>query len=827
MEEKKLSHEITTVFEYMKNVVCKKKHNTTIIHEYAYLLAILEKEDSMAYQALSSILMTSTLQKMREHFGAKLDDIKNNVSEETETPYSIFDKYFIECVEECNRLGTERVTSSILLLSMLRENEVILNEMKTFSVTLPQLINAVKKQVTEIMSTALVEIPKHYIKKKETKKIEMQQPVKIVSVSPTSENNIGHYTTNYTKKSLMGEVPTVVKYDKYYDEIFTILSKKNRNNVVVCGKSGVGKTATVKNIANIINKKQCNKSFHNKVLVGIDFSKLVVGSALKGAFEQKFYSIVNEAKQSGNYIFFIDNLQFLLDGNVKYAETDMETLLETLFVDPSIETICTATEGSFSKIQKNTILGKYLQSVVIEEPSEETAFDILNEVKSQYEKYHDVSFNDETVGECVSLCKKYITDRALPDSALDLMDLVGAKMALSIKENIVIGELKERLSNICNKINECKKSSDFKQYDEIDALTKEQISLKSKIGIAEKEEILTREPLHITKNDVRSVLSEKIDIPLEDITLSEKDRLQGLFDKISKKVIGQEEAVSEVCRAVKRQRVGLGDKNRPAVLMFLGTTGTGKTYLAKQLAKEVFGDEKYFVRMDMSEYADKTSINKISGSNPGYIGYDNDTFLVKALKRKKRFVLLLDEFEKSDDGVHDIFLQMFDEGRFTDNHGDEYSLKDVIIILTSNVGVTEVANRGKSIGFTKNDNNFSRDIIEKELKKKFKPEFLNRIQKIIFFNKLKDEDLRDIIKLEIKKLDNKIENLGYHLAEDITVTKMVDDIYNEILSHKEWGARPIVNEVQRRIEDKIVDYLIDNEVENNHTFTYEQLLSLD
>lgn len=383
------------------------------------------------------------------------------------------------------------------------------------------------------------------------------------------------------------------------------------------------------------------------------------------------------------------------------------------------------------------------------------------------------------------------------------------------------------MSNICNKINECKKSSDFKQYDEIDALTKEQISLKSKIGIAEKEEILTREPLHITKNDVRSVLSEKIDIPLEDITLSEKDRLQGLFDKISKKVIGQEEAVSEVCRAVKRQRVGLGDKNRPAVLMFLGTTGTGKTYLAKQLAKEVFGDEKYFVRMDMSEYADKTSINKISGSNPGYIGYDNDTFLVKALKRKKRFVLLLDEFEKSDDGVHDIFLQMFDEGRFTDNHGDEYSLKDVIIILTSNVGVTEVANRGKSIGFTKNDNNFSRDIIEKELKKKFKPEFLNRIQKIIFFNKLKDEDLRDIIKLEIKKLDNKIENLGYHLAEDITVTKMVDDIYNEILSHKEWGARPIVNEVQRRIEDKIVDYLIDNEVENNHTFTYEQLLSLD
>lgn len=311
------------------------------------------------------------------------------------------------------------------------------------------------------------------------------------------------------------------------------------------------------------------------------------------------------------------------------------------------------------------------------------------------------------------------------------------------------------------------------------------------------------------------------------MTQSEKSHLKGLADKIKESVIGQDEAVEEVCKVVKRQRVGLGGNERPAVLMFLGSTGTGKTYLAKQLAKEVFGNEKYFVRLDMSEYSDKTSVSKISGSNPGYIGYDNETFLVKALKKHKRFILLLDEFEKSDEEVHNLFLQMFDEGRFTDNHGIEYSLKDVIIIMTSNVGVAESMNRGKVIGFANNDYDFSKSIIEKELKKKFKPEFINRIQKIIYFNTLKDDNIKNIIKLEINKLSKKIEDLGYHFSEEITNGKMVEDIYSEISSKKEYGARPIVNEVQRKIEDKIVDFIIDNDVNEGYTFTYEDISNLE
>lgn len=830
MTKRRLNNELISVFEYMKDIVCKETHPKAEINEYAFVLSVLNCENSLAYQALSSILMTSTLEEMKGHFDSKLSLYENSVIGDVSDSYSIFDKYFELSDKTCRQYNITCITSSILLLSILEladDNDIcqeIFDDMKSFSVTVNQLSNSIKSQAEEL-TTAVATIPQRH-KKKRTKKLELSQPIKVISTISHTDSEVSKYMINYSDIAKFGNIPKVFNYDKYYKEVFTIFSKKGRNNVAVCGNSGVGKTAFVKNIANVINEKDCNENFYNKVLVGLDFSKLVVGTQFKGAFEQRFYSLLDEAKRDGNYIFFIDNLQFLIDGSSKYAETDMESLLETLFSEPSVKTICTLSENDFSNLQKKTILGKYLQDVVIEEPSIDDTVDILNKIKEQYEIYHEVKYDDESIKECVTLCKKYITERALPESAIDLMDLVGAKIAIKIEENPRVKELKDCLSSIIEEINEVKRTSETKQYEKIDDLTKQQISIKSQIGIIEKEDILSKTPCIVSKNDVCSVLSEKIGIPLSELTTSEKERLRGINSKLKDNIIGQDEAIDEVCRAVKRQRVGLGENKRPAVLMFLGSTGTGKTYLAKQLAKEVFGDEKYFVRIDMSEYSDKTSVNKINGSNPGYIGYDNDTFLVKALKKKKRFVLLLDEFEKSNEEVHNLFLQMFDEGRFTDNHGYEYSLNDVIIIMTSNVGAAESINRGKSIGFNTNNDDFSKSIIEKELKQKFKPEFLNRIQKIVYFNKLGEDNLKQIINLEIQKLNTKVEALGYHLSDDLTKGKIIDNIYSNITNNKDYGARPIVNEVQRMIEDKIVDYLIDNDIEDGHTFTYQELTGL-
>ena len=825
MIKRNISEEISSLFEYIRDVICTE-HPNVIINEYTYILAVLHNEDSLAYQALSSIIMESTLEEMREFFETQITYAADTEDDDDKSPYSLFDGYIVDCDDMCKQFGIQNITSSILLLSIVKKHERISSQMRDFSITLVQLLNSIKSQLTEL-TTAIVETPKKHQKKRKNDALELSQPIKVIDNSLQRNGEIERSLINISRLASLGKIQHVINYDKYYTDIFTILSKKNRNNVAICGKSGVGKTAIAKNIANIINEKKCHTNFHNKTLMEMDFSKLVVGTPFKGAFEQKFYAILEEARTRGNYIFFIDNIQFLLDSNTKYAETDIETLLEVLFTDPSIQVVCTITPNAFSKLQKKSLLGKYLQEVLIEEPTIEECVDILRKMKSQYEVYHDVVYDDLAITSCVELSKKYIRNRSLPESALDLLDIVGAKINMHSEDNPTLVSLKEELSDIIDEIDTIKSSSSAKQYDKIDELIKKQISVKNKIGLIEKEEILSKEPTLITKNDVCMLLSEKIDIPLEDLTSSEKVRLKGLNDKIKENVIGQDEAVDEVCRAIKRQRVGLGENEKPAVLMFLGSTGTGKTYLAKQIAKEVFGDEKYFVRMDMSEYADKTSVNKISGSNPGYVGYEDETYIVKALKKKKRFVLLLDEFEKSNEEVHNIFLQMFDEGRFTDNHGEEYSLKDVIIIMTSNVGAAEAANRGHIIGFNNDDYDLSKSIIEKELKRKFKPEFLNRIQKIVYFNKLDNENLKSIVELEVAKLNKKVEKLGYHLSENILKTTMIDEIYNEILSKKEFGARPIVNEVQRKIEDNIVDYLIENEVEKGHTFTYEELISLD
>lgn len=826
MIERNLSDEITSVFQYIRDNI-SKEHPRLIIDEYTYICAVLACEDSLAYQAMSSIVMETTMDDMKVYFNQKLS--VSTVEDEADSePYSLFDYYIKNCDTMCSQLGQKNITSSILMLCILKDNEDISNEMKSFYITTEQFFNSMKSQLAE-NTTALVEIPKKHQKKKKNDISEMKHPIKVIDMTDNyrKDSQIERNTINISRLAFDGKVNKVIAYDKYYDEIFTILSKKERNNVAVCGKSGVGKTATVKNLANIINEKKCNSNFYEKKLVELDFSKLVVGTAFKGAFEQKFYSLMEEAKIDGNYIFFIDNFQFIVNSDTKYSETDLMTLMASLLAEPSIQVIVTMTEKSLSRLKKKTILGKYFQEVVIEEPSEDEAVNILNLLKNGYEIYHDVFYEEDSVRACVSLCKKYVSERALPDSAIDLMDAVGAKASLVEKENKIVNELIAELKEISEEIEEIKAASKTKQYDKIDELIKRQIFIKSRIGVIEKEEILSRKPKIITKNDVCSLMSDRLDIPLDDITTDDKKALKGLADKLKESIVGQDEAVREVCKVVKRQRVGLGGNERPSVLMFLGSTGVGKTYLAKQLAKEIFGSEKYFVRMDMSEYSDQTSVNKISGSNPGYVGYDNDTFLVKELKKKKRFVLLLDEFEKSADEVHNIFLQMFDEGRFTDNHGDDYSLKDVIIILTSNVGVAESMKRGNAIGFGTNDYDFSKSIIEKEMKKKFKPEFLNRIQKIIYFNKLDGDNLKSIIKLEINKLNKKIESLGYHMSDDLTHTLMVDEIYNETKDKKEYGARPIVNEVQRRIEDKIVDYIIENDVEDGHTFTYEELSNLE
>lgn len=457
----------------------------------------------------------------------------------------------------------------------------------------------------------------------------------------------------------------------------------------------------------------------------------------------------------------------------------------------------------------------------MEVPSLERSVKIVNNIKYKMENFHNVKYDDKIVEDCVKLCKRYITDNVLPDSAINVLDKVGAKISLNQKDSAKVSELKNKL-----KLNEIEKQKvdnlTYKDYDRYDELIRKEIQLKTQLSILEKEQNLNKVPYNVTDNDLRGTVSEMSGVSIQNLSINDLDKLKSINEHIKESVIGQDEAVDVVCNAIKKQKLGISNPNKPAVFLFTGSTGTGKTLLAKKIAQEVFGDENYLVRLDMSEYADKMSVSKLYGAASGYVGYDNGGILTEAIKKKKHCVLLLDEIEKANEEVHNVFLQLFDDGRLTDNTGYVVDFKNVIIIMTSNVGAKEIDEKGDGIGFNKNTVDNNENIIKKAIKRKFKPEFINRINKIVYFNKLSNDNLKDIVRLELKNFEKRLNNADYYLEDNFIVNDMIDKIYNKIEGNK-YGARTIIRQIETDVEDIVTEYILNNNVSKNHIFTKKEL----
>ena len=383
---------------------------------------------------------------------------------------------------------------------------------------------------------------------------------------------------------------------------------------------------------------------------------------------------------------------------------------------------------------------------------------------------------------------------------------------------------RKQSSELEEKINAANSSTNSDEYETYDNLMKEKVMKKSEISQWEKKLKLSKKKTKLNEKHLMQAISKKTGLSIGELTKDDTVKLSKLNEKLKEFVVGQDEAVETVCKAVRRQRSGLAEKSKPQVFLFVGRTGCGKTYLAKKLSETVYGSERNMVRLDMSEYSDKISVNKLTGASSGYIGYDDGGVLTEAVKKNKHCVVLLDEIEKADDGIFDVFLQVFDEGRLTDNKGVMVDFSDTIIIMTSNIGMKEIEDRGASVGFTKNNSgDYDRDVVLKTLKKRFKPEFLNRINNIVFFNSLTDEDIRRIIVNELKKTGKRVENAGYLMAEDVYNGKTVERIFNEVRDEKEYGARPVIRTIERMVEDRIADLIIDGHVKKGHTFTDEEI----
>ena len=797
MSDKKFTAEFKRLLKYIKGELVTAYPIDKISIEY-FIVAVMDDEKCIANQMLEDVMLSEAKQFLKTEAlkTIELNSASHAAFCETGTEKAVFDEIYDNCINFADTaiaIGkSEKISSGHILIAMMTVCEYMSEAFANMGVNSEQLIDAFYS-VTEESGVS---------KKKDRKKDSKKNTSYEIG---EAERNL----VNLNEESNEGRVNEVIGNDDIIQEVFRILSKCERNNVVITGKPGVGKTDTVKHIANLLVRDEVPLRFRGKKLLYVDFSSMSSSFGIRGGFETKFRAIIEDAAKRNNYILFIDDIHSILSEKSHFTDMSISTLIDMIMSNRNIDFICTASdEGYSSTIQSSNFFKRRFHRIELEEKTEEQSIEVLKTCKWKYELYHNVEYTDEAITTCVKTAKRYLKDAVLPDVALDILDCAGADKSVNEQEDEEVLKLEEQIGEVSTAILNAQSNHDDDLYDK---LVNKEISLKTKLNQTIKNNSFTKKPQQVTSDDILAAISHKANIPVTKLSKDERSTLSKLEDKINQKVIGQTEAVSETVRTVKRQRIGISRPNKPSVMMFIGNSGTGKTYLAKTLASEVFGDENAFVRLDMSEYNDQTSVNKIMGSSPGYIGYEKGGILTEAVKKRNHCVLLLDEIEKANESVFDIFLQLFDDGRLTDNKGYTVDFSNVIVIMTSNVGAKEASLRGKGVGFIKNEQ-MTGDIIKNELKKKFKPEFINRIDNIIMFNNLNDDNLKQIITLEIGNVVKRLNNINYGVDESF-LNQAQELVYNKLKednSQADFGARPINRIIQHDIEDRITDYIIEN-----------------
>ena len=617
------------------------------------------------------------------------------------------------------------------------------------------------------------------------------------------------YGTNLTAKAALGKVDRVISRDSEIERVIQILNRRSKNNPVLLGEPGVGKTAVAEGLAcRIFEKKVPPKLFGCQIYL-LDFTAIVAGTQFRGQFEARLKNLLNEAAEAGNVILVIDEIHNIVAAGDAEGAMSAANILKPALARGEIQVIGATTLSEYRKfIEKDSALERRFQPVLIDEPSVSESIEILNGIKDYYEKYHHVKISEEVIGEAVRLSERYINDRFLPDKAIDVIDEAGSRVNLRTKAIYDVSVLSERKNSIDSEIDKATEEQDFEKAAN---LRTEKLQLDERLAKAEAEAAKAE----ITYDDIAAVIEGWTKIPVHRLTESEADKLIDLESRIHKRVIGQEDAVGAVSRAIRRGRADITAKKRPVSFIFAGPTGVGKTELVKTIAEVMFDTEDALIRIDMSEYMEKHSVSKLIGSPPGYVGYDDAGQLTEKVRRKPYSVILLDEIEKAHPDVFNLFLQILDDGRVADSHGKIVNFENTIIIMTTNAG--SEFKRAAS-GFMADEEVALSDNVDKSLKQLFRPEFLNRIDEIVTFKPLTKPELRQIIDLMLKDIVDKLKERG----AEFVITDSARELILEDGYDAKYGARPLKRSIQKLIEDKLSMLSIKGLIKNNTVITADR-----
>jgi ATP-dependent Clp protease ATP-binding subunit ClpC len=632
------------------------------------------------------------------------------------------------------------------------------------------------------------------------------------------------YSRDLTKMAEEGKLDPIVGREKEIERVSQILSRRKKNNPILIGEPGVGKSSIAEGLALRIIQRKVSRLLFNKRIVMLDLASMVAGTKYRGQFEERIKALMAEMEKEPDVILFIDEIHTMIGAGGASGSLDASNMFKPALARGEIQIIGATTLDEYRKhIEKDGALERRFQKVMVEPATAEETIQILHNIKDKYEYHHNVDYTEDAIKACVDLTNRYLTDRHLPDKAIDALDEVGARVHISnINVPQEITDVEKKIVEIKEKKNDVIRGQ---RYEEAAKLRDVERQLNNELEFARNkwEEEQKNNRQIVSEDAVAEVVSMMCGIPLQKISQNENDKLAKMSDAISGKVIGQDPAVKKIVKAIQRGRVGLKDPNKPiGTFMFLGPTGVGKTQLAKVIAKYLFDSEDSLIRIDMSEYMEKFAVSRLIGAPPGYVGHDEGGQLTEKVRRKPYSVILLDEIEKAHPEVFNLLLQVLDDGQLTDSLGRKVNFKNTIIIMTSNTGSRQLKDFGTGVGFStkfkeESKTELASSVIEKELKKKFAPEFLNRVDDVIMFNSLDKEHINKIITLELEKLVERVEKMEYQLEiSDSAIEHISKEGFDP-----DYGARPLKRAIQRWVEDVLTEEIINSNPEKGTKMTLE------